>query len=237
MQRKFAVVAVGLLLAAQSASAEDEGPWKAKAGLGYLASAGNSDTTNFSGVFDIGYERARWHHTLGLLAAGADAEGVSTAERYAVTAKSKRDIRKHDYLFALVDYEKDKFSGYDQQISETVGYGRRFLDTDKQVLNADLGVGFRQQRLRDGNSDDSAIIRLGADYLYKISETSEFIQLLAIEPGPDNTYIEGVSEIKATLEGALSLVFSFTVKANSEVPAGLEKRDTFTSINLEYDFR
>jgi putative salt-induced outer membrane protein len=34
----------------------------------------------------------------------------------------------------------------------------------------------------------------------------------------------------------LNLVFSYTIKNNSDVPVGTEKTDTFTAINIEYPF-
>jgi putative salt-induced outer membrane protein len=36
--------------------------------------------------------------------------------------------------------------------------------------------------------------------------------------------------------GELALVLSYTIKNNSDVPAGVEETDTFTAISLEYAF-
>ena len=63
-----------------------------------------------------------------------------------------------------------------------------------------------------------------------------FVQTLIVESGSDNTYMESISEVKARLVGNIALVASYTIKRNSSVPVGSEKRDTFTAISLEYAF-
>ncbi|NNF60085.1 MAG: DUF481 domain-containing protein [Gammaproteobacteria bacterium] len=229
------LVAVLLLLSAVATQAQDK-PWSGSAALGLLATAGNSETTNANLGLGLNYDLDRWHHTFGAAAAGADSAGSTTAERYKANYKAKYDFTEFDYIFGLLAYEKDKFSGYDQQTTEAIGYGRRIINQDNQVLNLEAGAGFKQNDLRDNTSEDSAIVRIGGDYLWNFSETARFTQVLAIERGSENTYLESISAVKATLLDDLGLVFSYTIKNNSEVPAGSEKRDTFTAISLEYGF-
>ena len=52
----------------------------------------------------------------------------------------------------------------------------------------------------------------------------------------DNTYIESVSAIRARLIGDFNLVLSYTIKQNTNVPAGSEKRDTQSAVSIEYAF-
>ncbi|MFK8031548.1 MAG: YdiY family protein [Gammaproteobacteria bacterium] len=213
-----------------------EGPWTSKAGLGYLSSTGNLESTSVNGTLDVGYKVGRWTHELGLLALGSQAEGVTTAERYSLGYQAKWAIHDYDYAFAGLNYDKDKISSVEQSLSETFGYGRRLIKNAVQELNAEIGVGYRQQDFVDGTDDSSAIVRLAGDYLYNISDTSNFTQTLAIEIGGDNTSTIAVSKLNTKIRDALSLVLGFTVNNNSDVPGGFEKTDTFTSVNLEYVF-
>lgn len=226
-----------LVLPVGTALAEEEqGPWSGKAGLGYLATSGNSDNTSLNAVFKLAYDLESWHHQFGAQAVGNVTNDVTTAERYQASVKSKYDFTEHDYIFGLVSWEKDRFSGYREQTSETIGYGRRLINSATQILNVELGVGAKQADLADGTRETGTIGRLGADYLWKFSETAEFSQLLAVESGSGNTYIESVTAISAKLMDSLALGISYTIKNNSDVPAGLEKTDTFTAVNLEYSF-
>lgn len=217
-------------------SAEESGPWSGKAGLGYLATSGNSDNSSLNGVFRLSYDLGSWHHGFNAQAIGAVSNTVTTAERYQAGFKSKYDFTEHDYIFGLVNWEKDRFGGYKMQLSETVGYGRRLLNSDTHVLNLELGVGAKQADLFDGTKLNEMIGHIGADYEWKFSESAAFSQLLAVESGSGNTYLESVSAITAKLMESLSLAVSYTIKNNSDVPVGRDKTDTFTAINLEYGF-
>lgn len=235
---KLSAMVVFLFVAsAGSLLAQDEdGPWEGKVGVGYLATSGNSDNTSLNAVFSLSRNLDSWHHHFGAQAIGNVSNSVTTAERYQASFKSKYDFTEHDYLFGLVSWEKDRFSGYEQQLSETIGYGRRILNSETQILNLEIGLGAKQSDLSDGSSESGMIGRAGLDYLWKFSESAEFSQLLAVESGSGNTYIESVSAVTARLLQSLALSFSYTVKNNSDVPIGRDKTDTFTAINLEYGF-
>lgn len=240
MKRTLAVRVAFLMAAAcgtgLTMAAEDSGPWSGKAGLGYLASSGNSENTSLNALFHLSYDLDSWHHGFTAHAIGANSNNVSTAERYQAGVKSKYDFTEHDYVFGLVNWEKDRFGGYESQLSEAVGYGRRVLNSDTQILNLEIGIGAKQADLSDGSKLSGVIGRAGIDYQWKFSESADFTQLLAVETGSGNTYIESVSAVTARLMDSLSLAVSYTIKNNSDVPVGSDKTDTFTAINLEYGF-
>ena len=73
-------------------------------------------------------------------------------------------------------------------------------------------------------------------YKWLFSETAEFRQDITAEGGGDNTYLESVTAISAKLIGELSLVASYTVKHNTDVPPLTEETDTYTALSLEYAF-
>ncbi|MEJ2602401.1 MAG: DUF481 domain-containing protein [Gammaproteobacteria bacterium] len=232
----MAFLAGTALLAASAAYAQDDGPWSGKASLGYLATSGNSDSLNVSASAEVGYTTGKWEHTAEASAVGAQQDDETTAEAYLAAWKSHYELTDRDYAFARLRWQKDKFSGYDQQMSETVGYGRKVLDSDRHVLDVEVGLGLRQLDLRDGTSEDGTILRGFADYTFNLSENAEFGQSLLLESGSENTFWESITELKASLIGELALKASYTIRRNSDVPAGSEKTDTFTAIALEYEF-
>ena len=232
-------IAAGLGLAVTAAVAlaqdEEEG-LSGRVALGYLATSGNSESENLSLNFGGDYYGEIWHHNLEGRAVRASTSGVTTAEAYGLSWQSDREFGEKNYMYARGAWDKDKFSGYDQQIRELVGYGRHFIDTERHELNGEGGVGLRQSDLRDGTTEDESIARLSMDYTFQLSETAEFKQLLGIESGSDNTYTETVTSLSADVWGNLAVVLSYTIKRNSDVPVGTVKKDTFTSIALEYSF-
>ena len=230
------VAAVFLIAAGPSMSQDDEEGLSGQVALGYLATSGNSESENLSLNFGGDYYAEIWHHNLKGRAVRASTSEVTTAEAYGLSWQSDRDFGEKSYMFARAAWDKDKFSGYDQQIREVVGYGRHFVDTDRHELNGEVGLGLRQSDLRDGTTEDESIARLSAGYTFQLSETAEFEQLLGIESGSDNTYSESVSSLRADIWTNMAIVLSYTVKRNSDVPIGTVKKDTFTSIAIEYSF-
>lgn len=219
-----------------TAAAEPDEGWSGKAALGYLATSGNTESSSLNSGFGVAYDAGRWIHGLELKAIHATEDEQTTAESYAVGWKSEFNLTDRDFLFGRVNWRKDRFSGYDQQLSETVGYGRRIVDTGVHFLNAEIGAGARQADLVDGTSESDVILRAGFNYRWQFTETAAFMQDLVTESGEENIYIESITALKATLIGDLALVASYTIKNNSEVPAGSENTDWFTALSLEYAF-
>lgn len=204
--------------------------------LGYLATSGNSETTSLNGKFLLQYEQEIWRHGFLAQAVRATDDGALTAERYQAATKSDYKFGAYNYLFIALNYDSDEFSGYERRTSEAVGYGRRILDSDTQLLDLEIGAGARQVELVDGTRQSDRILRLAGNYKWTITETSNFSQTVAVETGEDNTYSESVTAVTANVLGALALKVSYTVKRNSEVPPGVENTDTYTSVSLLYSF-
>jgi putative salt-induced outer membrane protein len=221
---------------AGSPPAEEEGPWEGTASLGFLSTSGNTDTTSYNTAFEISYAKDKWTHTFDAAANGADESDTTTAEAYQAGWKTAYDFSEHNYVFGLVNWRKDRFSGVDESLSEAVGYGRRIIDTPVHLLNAEIGAGHRKEDLRDNTSESGVIAVLGMDYKWTFSETSNFEQNIAVESGSDNTSIESVSAVRAKLLGDLAIVLSYTVRHNTDVPVGSQKTDKLTAISLEMAF-
>ncbi|MEM7432013.1 MAG: DUF481 domain-containing protein [Pseudomonadota bacterium] len=226
---------IALPLAAQEEEAP-ESPWSGKALLGYLATSGNTDNTNLNSGFSVGYSAGDWTHGFEATAINATEDNETTAEAYTAGWKSERALSEANFLFGRLDWRKDRFSGYDTQFSQTVGYGRRIIDTDRHSLNGEIGAGARQSDLITGETESETIATGGLYYKWTISDTAAFTQDFLVETGSSNTYLESVTALSATLVGDLALVASYTVKNNSDVPLGVEKTDTYTALSLEYGF-
>jgi putative salt-induced outer membrane protein len=241
------VVVCALLLAAPFVVAQEEeaeSPWAGKATLGYLATSGNTDNSTLNSSFEISYSTGDWKHLFGARAINATEDESTTAEAYEAGWKSERNFSEHNYMFGQLDWRRDRFSGYETQFSQTVGYGRRLIDKEAHKLNVEIGAGARQSKLADvdGSKESETILRAGLGYTWQISETAVFTQDFKVESGDANTYSESKSALSATLVGNLALVASYTIKNNSDVPVvpppapPIEKTDTYTALSLEYAF-
>ena len=216
--------------------AQDEEGFSGRAGLGYIATNGNSESRSLNADFSSWWNYDSWSHSLSGLTIKSSASNTTTAEAYGLAWQSSYAINDTDYLYGIIALDKNHFSTYNQQTREAIGYGRRFINLANHFLDGEIGVGIRQATLSNDQDQDETILRLSGDYRWIVSETSEFTQTLALEGGSENIYIEMVSALSANVRENLALVISYTIRNNTDVLPGTEKTDIFTAISLEYIF-
>jgi putative salt-induced outer membrane protein len=228
------LIAAPVTLYAQDA--EEESGWSGKAALGYLATSGNTENSTLNTRFGVGFATGKWAHTAEAAAITASEDEVTTAEAYDLGWKSERQLSDKNFVFGRLQWRKDNFGAYDTQFSQTVGYGRRLIETDVHNLSLEVGAGARQSELQLGGKENETILTAGGYYTWILSENAEFKQNLTSEIGGENTYFESYTALTAKLVGNLALVASYTIKNNSDVPPLTEKTDTYSALSLEYVF-
>lgn len=210
--------------------------WKGEGEFGYVDTSGNTDTTNLKARLGLVNERDMWRHSAMLEALNTSDNEVTTAERYAASWQTDYKFAEFEYLFGRLQYETDKFSGYDYRTSEIFGYGRRVLHRDDMTLDLEAGPGARQSKLETGESENEVILRLAGKYAWQITEQSRFTQDLSFDIGEDATISKSVTAVQASIVGNLSMKLSYSVENVSEVPPGVKKTDTETAATLVYSF-
>ena len=213
----------------------DDAGWSGFAEVGAVWTTGNTESESINAKSRVRYEEEVWRHTLQLEALRRSEDSESTASRYVGNFKSDWKFRPRAYLFGAVRYERDRFSGYDYQASTSAGYGHRVIETSRTRLDMEAGVGYRRNRLEDGERDNHAILR-GALFLeHQLSDNARFGQDLLVQSN-DNTEVESVTSVTANIIGQLAMRLSLTARHNTEVPEGREKTDTITAVSLVYNF-
>ena len=230
------VALIAMPTQAQDETEEESGPWSGNVSFGFLSTSGNTENSNLNGNLEVGYTTGRWNHLFDAYAINASESDVTTARAHGAGWKSEWNLSEHNFLFGQLSYRKDRFSGFPTQFSQTVGYGRRFIDTTAHTLSAEAGVGARQSERADGIDENDFIVSGGLNYKWTISESANFTQDLKIEYGENNTFTESVSAVSTNIVGALALVVSYTIRNNSDVLPATVNTDTFTALSLEYGF-
>jgi putative salt-induced outer membrane protein len=204
--------------------------------FGLVATSGNTETQTANFGFKVENDGERWRHRLRGQALKATDHGETTAERYLLDANSRYKLNERSFLFGNVRYNRDLFSGYVFQVSETGGYGHRWMPTSKLDLEAQGGGGVRQSQEQGGDYRTEGIVRGAVLLRWAFSAQAELQQDITVESSSFNTVTESVTSLKSTIVGNLAMKFSIDVTHNSTVPAGTKKTDTFTSVNLVYNF-
>jgi len=212
-------------------------PWKGEAELGIVSTKGNTETTNVTAKATVVNDRHRWRHTGHGEALNTSDKNSTTAERYLLSGKSDLKITEFNYLFANVQWEKDRFGGYDYRVSETLGYGRRLVRSPSVSLDAEVGGGARQSKITaTGDTQDEALARLAGKLAWTISETTGFGEEVTVDIGEESTVTRSVTSLKSQVAGNLATKITFTYRNQSDTPAGTKANDYETAVALVYGF-
>jgi len=120
----MAVILSGISISALAVEPVD-GDWKSNAEVGIVVTNGNTKTSTVSAKFDTNKEVEKWRHNLHAETLSSSSDNVKSAEKYLASGQSSYKFNKFDYMFGLLMYEKDLFSGYQYQATLVAGYGRR----------------------------------------------------------------------------------------------------------------
>lgn len=208
--------------------------YKGNVELGYVKTSGNTETQTLNAKAKVEAHYSKWRQTLQLEALNSSDKDVTTAERYLASLKTDYRFSKLDYAFGLLNYENDRFSGYDFRTSVTVGYGRRVIDTEPLWLELEGGPGWRYSKPNDDDGQDEAVLRLAGNLGWQLSQSALFEQDLSTEIGEDVTISRSVSALSLQIIGSLAMKLAYSYRYTSEVPVGIEKQDTETSVTLVY---
>lgn len=230
------------LFAEETTNEADASTWKGDVQFGYVATSGNTETTNLNGKLNIEKIHEKWIHLFSAAAFSTSDNDQTTAERFKLEYQADRKFTDTKYFFLNSTYEEDKFSGYDYQATLTGGYGQRLYDANKMTFDAEIGAGMRQSELAPdpitGNvvEESEGMIRLAAKYLWQIEEKRSVISELTIDAGEETTITNFELGFVTMIAGDLSFKAAYIAKHTSEVPVDKENLDTIVSLNLLYAF-
>ncbi len=118
----------------------------------------------------------------------------------------------------------------------TVGYSHRLLNREDMKLNADVGLGARNNVLNTGVSQTEAIARIAGLYEWQVSDTALFKQFIGFDVGEDVTTSRSETSLESIISGNLAMKLAVKIKNNSDVPVGKKKTDTESTVTLVYKF-
>lgn len=263
MNRKSVIAIASLLTSsilspltfAEDVKAEEKtSPYSASAELGLLFKTGNTKSSDIKVGFSGKYEEGKWLSLLNFdllikKVEQADANGndefATTDQKWTIVSQTNYKLNddKH-YVYGNAFYEENRFSGFDNQSSVSLGWGRHWYKSEKASLFADIGPGYKRDvttatetKLSETNSN--LIVQAQALYLRELNSHVDFKQLLvakyAVSSDENSTYRSETSVV-ADLIDSLQLKFSLRIDYNTVVEEDKEELDTQTSLTLLYTF-
>ncbi|MCF6325479.1 MAG: DUF481 domain-containing protein [Gammaproteobacteria bacterium] len=236
MSFKKHLIGLATLAILSPALANAASSWNGEAELGIVSTTGNTETSTFNLNTKLVNERDQWKHLFLFNTLHSNNKDSSTAERYVLVAKSDYKINDVSYAFGRFSYEDDRFSGFEYQATETLGYGRHIIQKSTLKFDVEGGPGIRQSKPDDGSNDNEGILYLSGNLKWDISQNAVFTEDFFTEIGEDITITKSVTGLKSQINGDLAMKVTFTAKHTSKVPALKKKVDTETAVSLVYSF-
>jgi putative salt-induced outer membrane protein len=233
--RRAGTAALAILLAAAGSAATAD-PLTGEGEFGLSLTSGNTESESFIGKGKFEKKDAPWTHSAAFEALKTATDGITNAERYAGYLKTARDLNDLVYLFGAARYDSDKFSGFSYQSSVAAGVGFHVIKPDPMLLDLEAGVGYRVDRTLVGEELRDAILRGLLRFEYQITANTKFLETALVELGEDNTFLESFTGLNVAMNNALALRLGYTVKHNTDPPAGNKATDTYTTVTLVFKF-
>lgn len=236
------------LLAVLPVAANAESGWSGTGEFGLVLSRGNADTDTLNTKLDLKHEDENWLHNAYVLALRAEANDVRTANRFEVGGKSGYKFNERHYLAGVARYENDDFSPFENQWTLAVTYGVNVIDAEATKLSFEVGPGFRRfdpvpfvfsvtpPISIDPEADSEFMVRGFADFKHQFNANVGIYNTFLAETGEENTFMQDDVGVLVKMTDALALKAGFQFRRNSDVPLGVDKTDTLTTVNVVYGF-
>lgn len=225
--------------AVRAAKLREAGPfelWTGNAELGGYVSTGNTDNVGVSGAVNLTRETLRWRHKLHAAADYQESLGLASREHYLAAYEPNFKFGQRGYLYGAAQYESDRFLGYHNRYSASVGAGYSAIKGPAVTLDLELGPAFRHTDFTDATIESSVAARGSLDFDWKLSGSVTLSQDASAYVQQFNSTLSGTTALNAKLIGPLAAKLSYTVQYESMPPIGRVGTDTTSRASLVYSF-
>lgn len=241
----LATCALSTLLGTTSVRAQETCPcpppappaplWTGSVGLSYLSTSGNTDTSSFGLTAAWARQPTPWGMEITAFANRAEADGVTTAERYFGGVRGKRAMGDRWELFGGLSYARDEFAGFDSRVIVEAGGIWKALLGPQHELAFDAGLTWTQEEPVVGAGEDFLGAVAGAAYAWKITEAATFRERLLFFPNFDTSEdwrLRSETSFEAAFAASWALRLGYLYTRDNLPAAGFEKTDSTTSVSL-----
>lgn len=234
-----------------AASAQDSG-WSGSGEFGLAMARGNSSSDNANAKLAFTNEDDQWKHAYYLSALrnetevsiDTDGDGVfeklkqTSANRYELGASSALKVSERNSWFAALRYENDDFAAYEYQTTFSIGYGHKFINTERTTLSTEIGPGYRRAKDAVTGQTEAELIGRGLmEFKHQLTASTALFDLFLVEAGSSNTFASNEFGIVVAINEKLAIKAGFDVRHNTDVGPRTKNTDTLTKVNLVYNFK
>lgn len=218
-----------------------DGRWRGSFGLGLTSTTGNNETFNAAVAADAVRRTDVDKMSAKLLSLYGEREenGVSelTVGVFRANARYDHDLSKLWYAFLGYALEKDKLADLKWRNSPSAGAGLHLRNTETFSFDVFAGYSYNHEELYDETTRSFHEALLGEETTSKFGAGASFTQRLSIYPNlTDSGEVRAAfdAELLAPVVGRWNLTLKYSLRYQSDPPAGVEKQDTVLYTGLQY---
>lgn len=227
---------------AATALAQEPPPPKAREGkaeFAFVSTGGNASSQSIGAAAQVTLRPPQWVLDAQTAFVRNEAEDVVSAKSFAARGRAGRVLTTRLQVFGQHSYLRDLFSGVVHRNLTEGGLSYLLVETGRNTLYADAGVGYLKERRTVGVSLSTPTAGTGAHYKLRLSETSDITDdlLMSFDSSDEGTWrLQHAIALTAKVAAPLSLKVSNLIRYVDEPVPGFEQTDTITSAALVLSF-
>ena len=144
--------------------------WSGKGEFGAFRATGNSSNTGITAGLTVDRQGIDWRHRLTGRVDYQRANGVTTREQYLGRYEPNFNVSDNFYVYALAQYERDRFQGIAARYAVSGGMGYQALKNDDVQLSLKAGPAYRVTEFVDGREESRIAGLLALDFDWQITD-------------------------------------------------------------------
>lgn len=221
-------------------------PWESQVEFGYQSSKGNDDSQSLNGRLEASYTSGQHRHTGEVKYYLSKEDGETDKDQLSLNLQSDYKISPDYYLYANFKGLETEYSAYFKDYTFSGGLGYQASNTEKLVLELELGPGYRYQNPNLDEIDDDdlifpetvaeAILRTNITVSWKPMDVLTLASEVTVTSGRSNTRIDSEVSLTNNITEEIALKIAQSQEYLDRVPPGLSKTDSVISVNLLFLF-
>ena len=209
--------------------------WSWDTEVGYVQTTGNSKSASANVNSEYNKKWKKVILTLKGMHISASQNDITNAESYSLSEKVGVPLNLRFYLYELFGWEKDRLAGIDYRYNIQLGGGYKIIDTVKNQLSGEIGNDYTIEKYTSGDDESFSSLKGYLKYIYSFSEHAGFSQegeILYNLERSDDTRVNSITALSASLTNNLALKISYTIKYDESPPPGFKKTDTILASSI-----
>jgi putative salt-induced outer membrane protein len=207
--------------------------------LGYVNTAGNTDVTTLNFGEHLTYGSGGWLLAHRFVAVEGRSGGDETAAQYKTDGRLDRAFSSRFGAYALAGYERNVFAGIGRRLEEGAGLTAKAVAQAHDLLAAEGGVSFIQQRSTARVDDTFAAGRAALSYQHSFTETATFVQTIEVLANLENSQdrrINSETSLTAPISQRIALKSAYLIRYDHQPEPGFKTTDRVFTTGIQIVF-